>query len=65
MRRDRPLFLEERVGIARKMINEDTLCVFGRLTERQSAFVWRLIGVLDGDRQAVPRKHRSLVRRPR
>jgi hypothetical protein len=56
------LFLEERIAVVRAMLNEQThdLATPGKVR----AFALRAIAVCDGQRSAVPRRYRYVVRRP-
>jgi len=61
-KRERVLFLEERIAVMRSMLNEQTMGL--KTPEQVRAFALRGIAVLDGERYAVPRKYRHIVRRP-
>ncbi len=63
--RDFPLHFEERVAVVRRMLNEQSLTVFPAMTEKQHAFVRRLMAVVEGDRRSVPRSMLMSVRVPR
>ena len=59
------LYIEERLAIARAMINEDMLSVFGDFKGKRREWVHRLLSVIDGESRAVPRKYRRRIgRRP-
>jgi hypothetical protein len=56
------LFLEERLSVVRHMLNEQTADL--KTPEQVREFALRAIAVCDGERYAVPRKYRHIVRRP-
>lgn len=65
------LFLEERVWVTRKILNEDSVQLLDRLGvaggDRAALvdFIRQTMAVLEGDRHAVPRRHRHVLRIPR
>lgn len=65
MRKEYPLHYEERCAVLRAMLNEDSISVFPDMTPKQMAFVATLMGVAEGQRTLVPRKHLMNVRVPR
>lgn len=56
------LFLEERLAVLRRMLNEQTVDL--KTSEQVKEFALRAIAVCDGDRNAVPRKYLHITRRP-
>lgn len=61
-RRRQVLFMEERVAILRRMLNEQTADL--KTPEQVRDFALRAIAVCDGERYAVPRKYLHIARRP-
>lgn len=61
-------YLEERVSIVSRMLNEDTIPAFKNagLTEKQQAalrpLILDMISICAGDRGAVPRRLRHMLR---
>ncbi len=64
MSRDRNLFLEERIGVARAMINHTNSGTFDLSREGFRKFALQMIAVLDGDRDAVPDDLKPMLRKP-
>ena len=62
---DQNLFLEERVAVARAMINNTNSGTFDLSREGFRRFALQMIAVLDGDRRAVPKDLRPYLRKPR
>lgn len=60
---EQKLFLEERIGVAREMINNTNSGTFDLSREGFRKFALQMIAVLDGDRRAVPPELRRYVRR--
>lgn len=61
---ERQLFLEERVAVARSMINNTNSGTFDLSREGFRKFALQMIAVLDGDRRAVPKELRPYLRKP-
>jgi len=59
------LRVEESLRVVREMLNEDSLVVFPRMTEKQKTWLKRVMAVCDGESYAVPRRHLRYVRPPR
>lgn len=60
MKRRQTLFLEERLAVVRRMLNEDTMRI--KTQEQIKRFALRAINVIDGDRRAVPRKYKGIIK---
>lgn len=58
------LYLEERVGVARTMINNTNSGTFDLSREGFRRFALQMIAVLDGERRAVPKELRRYLRKP-
>lgn len=60
--RRKTLYLEERISAAYRMLNEDSIRHAKRMSGAHAfefrAWIHRLIGVLAGEPDSIPRKHR-------
>lgn len=61
-KRRKVLFLEERLAVVRAMVNGGDLMDVDT-DEKRRFLALQLLTIIDGERAAVPRKHRHLIRR--
>ena len=61
-KRRKVLYLEESLAVVRAMVNSSDL-IDADTEEKRREFALTIIAIVAGERSAVPRKHRHLIRR--